>query len=43
MYQDGFDVEAVARRLRSAFEVEEGLPFQVALMLAHLQRAESQK
>jgi hypothetical protein len=42
MYQVGFDVEAVAERLRRMFTIEEGLPFQISLMLAHLHRAEMQ-
>jgi hypothetical protein len=42
MYQEGFDMEAVAKRLRAMFAVEPGLPFQISLMLAHLHRAEAQ-
>ncbi len=42
MYEEGFDVEAVAKRLRSMFVVEQVLPFQISLMLAHLLRAEMQ-
>lgn len=41
MYEEGFDIEAVAQRLRAMFAVEQDLPFQIALMLAHLDRADS--
>ena len=39
---EGFDVKAVMKRLRSTFPVEETLPFQIRLMLAHLLRAENE-
>ena len=39
---EGFDINAVMKRLRSTFPVEESLPFQIRLMLAHLFRAESE-
>lgn len=40
---EGFDIKAVVKRLRSFFPVEESLPFQVRLMLAHLLRSESER
>ena len=42
MYVEGFDVETVAKRLRAEYSVEEALPLQIRLMLAHLIRAESE-
>jgi hypothetical protein len=41
MYEEGFDVEAVIKRLRSTFAVEQSLPLAINLMLAHLVRAET--
>jgi hypothetical protein len=41
MYETGFDIETVVRRLKTTYPVEPMLPFQVSLMLAHLHRAES--
>jgi hypothetical protein len=42
MYTQGFDLDAVIRRLKATFAVEQDLPFPIQLMLAHLQRAETQ-
>ena len=39
---EGFDINAVMKRLRNTFPVEESLPFQIRLMLAHLLRAEGE-
>jgi hypothetical protein len=41
MYVEGFDVEAVAKRLRAEYSVEHALPFQMRLMLAHIDRADA--
>jgi hypothetical protein len=41
MYEEGFDVKAVAARLRSVFAVEQGLPFEIDVMLTQLRRAEA--
>ena len=41
MYVEGFDVEAVAKRLRAEYSVEQALPLQLRLMLAQLDRAEN--
>ena len=40
MYETGFDVDAVAKRLKTTFPVELSLPLNVQLALAHLTRAE---
>lgn len=42
MYEEGFDIEAVAQRLRTTFPVEQGLPFNFKLLIAHLMRAENE-
>lgn len=41
MYDTGLDIEAIAKRLRATFTVDEILPFDIRLMLAHLHRAET--
>lgn len=42
MYESGFDVDAVTKRLKVAFPVEQSLPLQINLALAHLMRAEDE-
>ena len=42
MFEKGFDIDAVIKRLRSDFKVEAHLPFQIRLMLAHLMRAQDE-
>ena len=42
MYETGFDVDAVNRRLRNTFPVEQSLPLKIKLALAHLIRAEEE-
>lgn len=40
---EGFDIKAVIKRLHGTYPVEESLPFQIRLMLAHLLRAECER
>jgi hypothetical protein len=40
MYDTGLDIDAITKRLRATFAVDESLPFEIRLMLGHLQRAE---
>ena len=42
MYEEGFDIQAVIKRLRATFAVEQHMPFKNQLKLAHLHRAETQ-
>jgi hypothetical protein len=39
MYPEGFDLQAVAVKLRSVFCVEQDLPLQIERMLAQLNHA----
>ena len=41
MDDTGLDIDAIAKRLKITFTVDEILPFQIRLMLAHLHRAET--
>jgi hypothetical protein len=41
MYPEGFDLQAVAVKLRNLFCVEQDLPLQIERMLAQLNHAES--
>jgi hypothetical protein len=42
MYETGFDVDAIAKRLKTTFPVEQSLPMRIKLALAHLMRAEDE-
>jgi hypothetical protein len=42
MYETGFDVDAVVKRLKTTFPVELPLPMNIKLALAHLMRAEDE-
>jgi hypothetical protein len=42
MYETGFDVDAIVKRLKTTFLVELPLPMKVKLALAHLMRAEDE-
>lgn len=41
MYDTGLDLEAIVKRLKTTFAVDQTLPFDIRLMLAHLHRAET--
>jgi hypothetical protein len=40
MYEEGFDLNSVAKRLQSMFTVEQGLPSTIRQMLENLRAAE---
>jgi hypothetical protein len=40
MYDEGFDVQAVRKRLKTEYAVEQQLPLTIALWLQHLRRRE---
>jgi hypothetical protein len=43
MYEEGFDIQAVEKRLKAEFAVEQKLPLKIALWLQHLQRREEEE
>jgi hypothetical protein len=42
MYEEGFDIQAVRKRLKTEYAVEQQLPLIIALWLQHLRRREEE-